>query len=119
LINHNWDIIRRTMWNYVGIVRKSNRLILAKRRILDIQEEIEKHYRDYYISSGMIELRNICLVAMMIIEAAIERKESRGLHYIIDYPETKKEYQKWNIFERVLNKNELSAKLIGSVSVDD
>lgn len=78
LINHNWDLIRRTMWNYVGIVRSVKRLELARTRMLEIVKEIEQHYRDYYVSSNMIELRNISLVAMLIIQAALQRKESRG-----------------------------------------
>jgi L-aspartate oxidase len=104
LINHNWDLIRRTMWNYVGIVRSNKRLKLAKERMTDITREIEQHYRDYYVSANMIELRNIGIVAMMIIEAALERKESRGLHYTHDYPECSKEHQYWNIFQRSMNK---------------
>ena len=100
LINHNWDLIRRTMWNYVGIVRSDKRLNLAKERMKDITREIEQHYRDYYVSANMIELRNIGIVAMMIIEAALQRKESRGLHFMQDYPVCKKEYQHWNIFQR-------------------
>jgi L-aspartate oxidase len=100
LINHNWDIIRRTMWNYVGIVRTTKRLLLAKQRLRDILREIEQHYNDYSVTAGMIELRNISLVALMIIEAALERKESRGLHYVLDYPEMRKEYQYWNVFVR-------------------
>lgn len=102
LINHNWDLIRRTMWNYVGIVRSTKRLILAKARMIDIFREIEQHYRDYYISANMIELRNISLVAMMIIDAALQRKESRGLHYTHDYEEKRDELRLWNIFERRL-----------------
>ncbi len=105
LINHNWDLIRRTMWNYVGIVRSDKRLSLAKERLKDITREIEQHYRDYYVSSNMIELRNIGIVAMMIIEAALHRKESRGLHYTHDYPETRKDYQYWNIFQRTIGSN--------------
>jgi len=103
LINHNWDLIRRTMWNYVGIVRSDKRLRLAKERMTDITREIEQHYKDYYVSANMIELRNIGIVAMMIIEAALHRKESRGLHYTYDYPVGKKEYQHWNIFQRSSN----------------
>lgn len=86
LINHNWDVIRRIMWNYVGIVRKESRLILAKQRIADVRNEIEKIINNYKISPNMLELRNISLVASLIIEASLERKESKGLHYILDYP---------------------------------
>lgn len=87
LINHNWDIIRRVMWNYVGIVRSVKRLKLAKKQVEGIFQEIEQHYRDYLVSSNMIELRNIALVALLIIQSSLVRKESRGLHYVVDYPE--------------------------------
>lgn len=86
LINHNWDIIRRVMWNYVGIVRKESRLLIAKQRIADVRKEIDEIVGRYKISPNMLELRNISLVASLIIEASLKRKESKGLHYILDYP---------------------------------
>ena len=98
LINHNWDLIRRTMWNYVGIVRSTRRLELAKQRMLDIAKEIEQHYKDYYVTANMVELRNITWIALMIIHAALQRKESRGLHYIVDYPESDERYRRWDVF---------------------
>ena len=104
LINHNWDVIRRTMWNYVGIVRNTKRLQLAKYRIEDIQKEIKRHYSDYYVTDNMIELRNISFIAILIIEAAMHRKESRGLHYITEYPMKLKSMQKWHVFERAMHK---------------
>jgi L-aspartate oxidase len=100
LINHNWDLIRRTMWNYVGIVRTTKRLELARQRMVDIAMEIEQHYRDYYVTANMVELRNITWIALMIIHAALKRKESRGLHYIVDYPDCDESYRKWEVFCR-------------------
>lgn len=100
LINHNWDLIRRTMWNYVGIVRSNKRLELARSRMSDIVGEIEQHYRNYHVSMNMIELRNISLVAMMIIEAALLRRESRGLHFSRDFPNLDRNYQQWHVFAR-------------------
>ena len=84
LINHNWDIIRRVMWNYVGIVRKESRLLLAKQRIDEVQKEIEIIFRTYKVTYNMLELRNISLVASLIIEASLKRKESVGLHCLLE-----------------------------------
>lgn len=86
LINHDWDQIRRIMWNYVGIVRSDKRLLLAKDKLDHISNEIENHYKEFFVTDNMVELRNISFVAQMIIAAALRRKESRGLHYMKDYP---------------------------------
>lgn len=86
LVSHMWDEIRRLMWDYVGIVRTNKRLARAKRRIKTIRKEIREYYFDYFVTPDTLELRNLGVCAELIVESALKRKESRGIHFTLDYP---------------------------------
>jgi L-aspartate oxidase len=86
VVEHNWNEVRTCMWDYVGIVRTDKRLERARRRILMLQSEIRQYYLAYLVTPDVLELRNIAAVAYLIIRSARARRESRGLHYTLDYP---------------------------------
>ena len=87
VIQHNWHELRLLMWDYVGIVRTTRRLERALRRINMLQQELDEYYARFRVSNNLLELRNLVQVAELIVRCAMLRKESRGLHYTLDYPE--------------------------------
>ena len=88
------------MWDYVGVVRTDKRLKRALARVMNLQEEIQAYYWDFTVTSDLLELRNLATVAELIVRSALERRESRGLHYTLDYPKSADELARQNTLLR-------------------
>ncbi|MBZ0252091.1 MAG: FAD-binding protein, partial [Candidatus Methylomirabilis sp.] len=100
VVHHNWEELRHLMWNYVGVARSTRRLERAKRRIDQLLDEIAEYYWDFRVTSDLVELRNIAVVADLIITSAWRRRESRGLHYNIDFPEPSDAFRRDTVLVR-------------------
>ncbi|MFN3921917.1 MAG: L-aspartate oxidase, partial [Caldimicrobium sp.] len=99
-ISHNWDLIRRLMWDFVGIVRTTKMLNFALRRITFINQEIEENWKGIYLDLDVMELKNIAILAELIIKSALSRKESRGTHYVLDFPYKSKEFERDTLLKK-------------------
>jgi len=99
IVAHDWDELRRVMWDYVGIVRSNERLNRAMRRIRLLSHEVDEYYTHYNVTNDLLELRNLVLIAKLIVRSALARQESRGLHFTLDYPEADSNHLKNTILK--------------------
>ncbi len=100
VIHHNWDEIRRLMWDYMGIVRTNKRLQRAATRLKNLEEEIQEFYWNFRVSADLLELRNLVTTATLMVQAAMSRQESRGLHYTLDYPQHCEKFARDTLLKR-------------------
>ncbi len=100
VIYHNWDEIRRLMWDYVGIVRTNKRLQRAAARLRHLEEEVREFYWNFKVTTDLLELRNLCTVASVIVASALQRRESRGLHYTLDYLDSDESYRQNTVLRK-------------------
>lgn len=100
MVTANWEEVRALMWNYVGIVRSNKRLARARRRLEVLHQEIREYYWHYRVTRDVLELRSIALVGYLMVESALRRRESRGLHFTLDYPELDASMASETVFTR-------------------